>query len=97
MSLKKITEIEGNAFIKSQVGIINNGVQKVTFSAVCKVNFITGNKEELSVNVLHIGDDIKYERTYNFVPSVAEGSPNFIKQAYLYLKTLPEFSSAEDC
>lgn len=97
MSLKKITEIEGDSFIKSQVGIVNNGVQKVTFSAVCKVNFINGGKEELSVNVLHIGDGIKYERTYSFVPSVAEGAPNFIKQAYLHLKTLPEFSSAEDC
>lgn len=33
---------------------------------------------------------------YNFVPSVEDNSPNFIKQGYEYLKTLPEFSQATD-
>lgn len=33
---------------------------------------------------------------YTFTPSVAEGSANFIKQAYEYLKTLPDFAGATD-
>ena len=32
-----------------------------------------------------------------FRPSVEEGAENFIKQAYEYLKTLPEFEGATDC
>ncbi|QWU17399.1 hypothetical protein SAMN04487895_104215 [Paenibacillus sophorae] len=36
------------------------------------------------------------EKIYNFVPSVADDAPNFIKQGYQYLKTLPEHSQAVD-
>jgi len=32
----------------------------------------------------------------SFVPSVSDGSENFIKQAYAHLKTLDDFSGAED-
>lgn len=34
--------------------------------------------------------------SYTFSCSVEEGSPNFIKQGYDYLKTLPEFAEAID-
>jgi hypothetical protein len=97
MALKKIIEIEGQSFIQSKVGTVKNGIQKITFVAVCKVKSLSGNKEKLSFIVSHIGDDAQYERAYIFKPSTDEGSQNFIKQAYLYLKTLPEFSGAEDC
>lgn len=97
MALRKIVEVEGESFIQSSVGKVPNGIEKITFVAVCKILSITGNKTALNVNVSHIGDIAQYERSYNFEPSVADGSPNFIKQAYLYLKTLPEFSGAVDC
>jgi hypothetical protein len=29
--------------------------------------------------------------------SVEENSPNFIRQAYLHLKTLPDFADSIDC
>ena len=35
-------------------------------------------------------------KSFEFTPSVAEGSENTIKQAYEYLKTLPEFADAVD-
>lgn len=35
-------------------------------------------------------------RQYTFSPSVADGSVNFIKQAYDYLKTLSEYAGATD-
>ncbi len=97
MSLKKIIEAEGQSVIHSPVGTIQTGIEKVTFAAVCKVTSISGNKAYLDVTVSHVGDVARFERSYSFEPSVADGSPNFIKQAYLYLKTLPEFSGAEDC
>lgn len=97
MSLKKIVEAEGQSVIHSSIGAIQAGIEKVTFVAVCKITSINGNKSYLDVNVSHVGDVAKFERSYSFKPSVDDGSPNFIKQAYLYLKTLPEFSGAEDC
>jgi len=97
MALKKIVEVEGESFIQSQVGIIQTGIEKTTFAAVCKISSISGSKTKLTINVSHIGDVASFDRLYSFQPSVSEGSENFIKQAYLYLKTLPEFSGAEDC
>jgi hypothetical protein len=97
MALKKIIEVEGESYIQSLVGTVQTGIKKSTFAAVCKITSISGNKTRLNVSVLHVGDVAMFERSYNFEPSVAEGSENFIKQAYLYLKTLPEFSGAEDC
>jgi hypothetical protein len=97
MSLRKIVEVEGQSFIQSQVGTVQNGIEKITFVAVCKITNVSGNKTSLDVTVSHVGEIAKFDCLYSFEPSVAEGSENFIKQAYLYLKTLPEFSGAEDC
>lgn len=97
MALRKILEVEGKSFIQSSIGTVQNGTEKITFPAVCKITSVSGNKTSLNVSVSHVGDVARFERAYSFEPSVAEGSENFIKQAYLYLKTLPEFSGAEDC
>jgi len=97
MALKKIIEVEGESYIQSSVGRVQTGIEKATFAAVCRITSISGNKTHLNISVLHIGDVASFDHSYSFEPSVADGSPNFIKQAYLYLKTLPEFSGAEDC
>lgn len=97
MALKKIVEIEGQSFVRSSLGTVETGAQKITFLAVCKITAIRGSKTELEFDVLHANDINKFQRSYSFQPSVADESQNFIKQAYLYLKTLPEFSGAEDC
>jgi hypothetical protein len=97
MALRKIIELEGQSFIQSPLGTIQTGIGKASFPAICKITSVSGNKTRLNFTVLH-GDNVsRYERTYVFEPSVADGAPNFIKQAYLYLKTLPEFAGAEDC
>jgi hypothetical protein len=36
-------------------------------------------------------------KIYNFEPSVSDGATNFIKQSYIYLKTLDEFKNSTDC
>lgn len=64
----------------------------------CKVGAISGDKRMLVVRVdVFNGDNQIDSRAYHMTPSVEDGSANFIKQAYLQLKTLPEFSGAEDC
>jgi hypothetical protein len=97
MALRKIVEVEGESYIQSSVGVVQTGIEKATFAAVCRITSISGSKTRLNVSVLHVGEVACFDRSYSFEPSVADGSENFIKQAYLYLKTLPEFSGAEDC
>ncbi len=37
-----------------------------------------------------------YQENFQFIPNLKEGSPNFIKQAYLHAKTLDAFKEAVD-
>lgn len=65
-----------------------------------KVDSLSGNKELLDVVVFfkrnRETEDITLAKTYEFIPSVEDVSPNFIKQAYEFLKSLPEFEGSED-
>jgi hypothetical protein len=97
MALRKIIEAEGKAFIKTSLGDIQNGNQKVSFSAYVKVIAISGNKSEITANVYFLGDVAEFTKAYQVPVSVEVGSPNFIEQIYKHLKTLPEFDGAEDC
>ena len=62
-----------------------------------KVESINGNKQKIRITVHCKGDGIVVEKFYSFTPSTDNDSENFIKQAYEYLKTLPEFADATDC
>lgn len=62
----------------------------------------TKSKAEIGLNV-HISEEAKgdgkaivLQQSFSFTPSIEDGSPNIIKQAYLHLKTLPEFEGAVD-
>jgi hypothetical protein len=97
MALRKIIEAEGTAFIQSNVGSIENGTQRVSFSAYVKVISVNGDKNQVNANVHFSGDVAQFIKEYQVPVSVEVGSPNFIEQVYKYLKTLPEFAGAEDC
>lgn len=97
MALRKIIETEGTAFIQSPFGSIENGTQRVSFSAYVKVTSITGDKTQVIASVHFSGDAAKFVKQYQAPVSVENGSPNFIEQVYKHLKTLPEFAGAEDC
>ncbi len=97
MALRKIIESEGIAFIETPLGAIQNGNQKVSFSAYVKVDAITGNKNRITAIVHFAGDTVQFTKQYQVPVSVEAGSINFIAQVYKHLKTLPEFSGAEDC
>jgi hypothetical protein len=65
--------------------------------AYWKVSTVSGDKETQMASVtVWTGDitDILDEKAYWFTPDM--DGPNFIKQAYEHLKSLPEFSDAED-
>jgi hypothetical protein len=97
MALRKIIEAEGKAVIQTPVGSIENGTQRVSFSAYVKVTSINGNKAQVTANVHFAGDVARFTKQYQVPVSVETGSPNFIEQIYKHLKTLPEFDGAEDC
>jgi hypothetical protein len=97
MALRKIIEAEGKAVIQTPTGIIENGIQRVSFSAYVKVISINGNKAQVTASVHFAGDVAQFTKQYQVPVSVEAGSPNFIEQVYKHLKTLPEFSGAEDC
>jgi hypothetical protein len=81
------------AISKTIPGFTGELVSKNTYF---KVASFTGNKSLLSVTVIGISDGTQvYTQGHSFELNL-EG-PNPIKQAYLHLKTLPEFADAIDC
>ena len=97
MALRKIIEIEGEGYVNTPNGQVAIGRQKVSVNAYCKVTEIKATKTQGKVTVQCAGDNSAVEKSY-FVPfSVEDGAPNFVKQAYLELKKLPEWADASDC
>jgi hypothetical protein len=97
MALKKIIELEGDTFLNTPYGRIKTGQSKVAIVAYIKVQNVSGDKNNIDVNVIFTDNNIQFNKNYAFPASVVDGAPNYIKQAYAYLKTLPEFENSEDC
>lgn len=88
---------EGKSSVQTPFGVIDNGVQQVSFVAYAKVESIMGDKNEMQVKVSFTGENQHFSKTYQVPVTVEHGSPNFIKQIYTHLKNLPEFKTAVDC
>jgi hypothetical protein len=97
MALRKIIDAEGKSIIQTSIGSIENGTQRVSFSAYVKVINISGDKTQMIANVHFKGDAQQFNKQYQVPVSVEIGSANFIAQIYAHLKTLEEFAGAEDC
>jgi hypothetical protein len=99
MALNKTIFVKGcHQFAYSEGLVVTES--NATFSikdAYIVVYTVTGSKDSAKITVHCRGNDIALTRFYEFKPSVEEGSDNFIKQAYNYLKTLPEYVDAVDC
>lgn len=74
-------------------------------NAYLRIDTVAGYKGGIDISVNSYlskeafvnGQGYLEQRGEHFVPSVEEGSLNFIKQGYEYLKTLPEYTNAIDC
>jgi hypothetical protein len=97
MALRKAIEIEGKSIIQTAIGSVENGTQRLSFSAYVKVTSIHGDKNQINANVNFKGDTQEFNKQYQVPMSVESSAPNFIAQAYEHLKTLPEFAGAVDC
>jgi len=73
-------------------------------SSYARINTLTGSKNLVGFALYYYVSRNDYlngcvsikQESYEFVPNIQDGSDNFIKQGYEYLKTLPEFSNALD-
>lgn len=72
--------------------------------AYARIFHIQGDKSNLSIALQYYVSQSAVEEQkppfkegyYQFVPSVEDDAPNFIKQGYEHLKSLPEFADAID-
>lgn len=70
--------------------------QLVAKDVYWKIQKITGNKNELQINVFgYLNESMVGQIASAFKPDL-EGK-NFIAQAYEHLKTLPEFNNSVNC
>ena len=79
-----------------QLNYTHNGI--AVENCYCRVSTVQGGKTTLTAEVsFHASSEHQafYGKAVGFVPDM--DGDNFIKQAYQYLKTLPEFSDAVDC
>jgi hypothetical protein len=86
--------------IEKDITLKNNFSEDSFFkNAYIQVAEISGTKKLLNIKVFIKKQDqvnVLDERVVSFVPSVDDGSKNFIKQAYEHLKTMEEFSNGKD-
>lgn len=68
-------------------------------NAYIRIDTVSGYKGSLQISVnsyssqqdFQNGKGYLDQKIYNFIPSVVDGSANFIKQGYEYLKTLDDY------
>lgn len=74
------------------------GKTVVIADAYCRVDTINGSKNTMAIQLgiySDQGQTLVAKKTYQFLPDL--NGENFIRQAYLHLKKLPEFDQAQDC
>lgn len=97
MALKKTLIITGDASVNlNGVSFTEKSFNKALSDAYIKIENVQGNKLGVTALVSKTSvDRVRQSSSYSFVPDM-DGA-NFVKQAYEYLKTLPEFAGAQDC
>jgi hypothetical protein len=74
----------------------NFGIEVTIPETYIKVESTLGNKNEQQIVVSFTkNNSLLNSKQYLFTPNM--DGDNFIKQAYLHLKTLPEFADSVDC
>lgn len=94
MALQKTFTLQGKSYTHGGFWSTQQKDETVVADCYIKVVSVSGDKENVAVTVDFAASNIHGTRTYVFAPTM--GGDNFIKQAYEYLKTLPEFAGAAD-
>jgi hypothetical protein len=97
MALKKIINLTGNRVLQTSFGTVSEGSGTLAIAATIHVIEVAGDKTAVNARVSFTEGAVQFEKIYAVPVSVEDDAPNFIRQAYLHLKTLPEFDNCEDC
>ena len=97
MAIKKIMNLTGNRVLQTPFGAVSEGSGTLAVVATIRVVEITGTANQLNARVSFTDGLINFNKTYVVPVSIEDNQPNFIRQVYLHLKTLPEFENCEDC
>lgn len=89
--------------LKSNIKLKDNFNIDIEFKdCYIKVSSVNGSKINIIYNIdffknynEDFASDLFYSKQASFTPNM--NGDNFIKQAYLHLKSLPEFADAVDC
>jgi hypothetical protein len=97
MALSINASITGSLRLDTPMGTVDQGQSTIAVQAIARVVSVNGNKAHAVAEVSIEGNGLREVRFVDIPVSVADGAPNFIAQAYLHLKSLPEFAGATDC
>jgi hypothetical protein len=95
MALRKKITLSGDTMFYTSFGVVNTGASSLEVNAYIKVKSVHGGKEAVTASVEFSDGQMALQKQFVFAPDL--DGPNFIKQAYEHLKTLPEFDGAIDC
>ena len=86
--------------LQKSLTLTDNFGEEIQFpNAYIRVETVTATKTQATAEVVickNAGDKQLSNKFYSFQANLDSGA-NHIKQAYQFLKTLPEFSGATDC
>ena len=97
MALSKKIKVEGTQYIEMNSQRFPNGTNSIDADAYIRVSAVFAKKPTSFIDIEIKVGDIAFIEHHRFYADLTSGSGNHIKQAYLYLKTLPEFAGAIDC
>jgi hypothetical protein len=100
MALKlKSKKQMAQTFAKINNSLVEVGQNEITTpDFYVRVNIVQGSKLSVQASVEFLNFETRllvFNQRHIFEPNM--DGDNFIRQAYKYLKTLPEFANAEDC
>ena len=97
MALSKQLELTAFATKVCEGHILSKQQEDIVISAYIKVVKIEALKPTSRMYVEISDSKIFISRSYYFDADLGDLAPNHIKQAYLHLKSLPEFADAVNC
>jgi len=94
MALQCDLSFSGEKKLHTSNGVVDLGSETVSLDCYVKVNKVTSDKENATAEVMSTSGSAVFLSFYDFDLDLNGANP--IKQSYLHLKTLDEFSSATD-
>ena len=95
MSIKSKANFTGSLKLHTDNGVANIEDKTLEFDCTVTVQSVKVDKLKSIATVVFISEQIIITKFYDFDTNLT--GDNAIKQAYMYLKTLPEFAGATDC